>query len=365
MIQFQVNQQILTARFDPVVADTIQYVECAAEYTEDWGGTSKFLHVSKGEESYTIPFDEPVTLPLSKGVWSFWIHGNIFEDGDVKERITTNIWKLFVQGTGLLDGEPFPEMTPSFGEYYVAQMNGVLETMRSVKDEVAGISQEAQNSATSAAESAENVQELVNATKEEFKGLMETFNENMKEIKALKVTLVDSVSQIQQDAAKATEASSAASTALSQANALIADLDEKSSSFDQKYTHAKEALEQVTIDAISDIAAQKSQLEDLIDSSTTSVTNAGNTAINDINGTYIGMLEAIDTKGDLKLSVIQEASKDAKDDLQALIEQFTAIKQEMTEIAVQTAADLKAVQALKQELETKQYKWGDLKGGEE
>lgn len=125
---FKVEGQCLfLAKKETVVADSINYLTAGVGFSEkDWDGLEKWMHFTLGDKHYVINLiDDQITadrgVNLCAGDWTVYIHGNIIENGETKQRITTNkIW-IKVLETGDLDGEPFPDIPPSSGEQIIAQ----------------------------------------------------------------------------------------------------------------------------------------------------------------------------------------------------------------------------------------------------
>lgn len=133
MITGHIVRQRLNLCDSHVVADTIDYLEAKFFFkTDDWDGLEKWVHFANGDTVYDIPLTDGCIrkedhLNLSAGVWSVYLHGNAYENGEVVERITTDIAPLYVHPTGTLDGEPFPEIPASV----VEQINARLARLES------------------------------------------------------------------------------------------------------------------------------------------------------------------------------------------------------------------------------------------
>lgn len=139
MIYGFINRQELKIKAPKVVADTIDYLEAEFKFeTTDWDGLQKFAHFESEDNNYIIPLtDDKINkkdhLNLSEGSWRVWLHGNRIEGEDVDERITTNAVKINVLKSGVIDGEPFPEITPSFAEQVFANAQQAVEIANSVR----------------------------------------------------------------------------------------------------------------------------------------------------------------------------------------------------------------------------------------
>lgn len=128
MIIGYIKGQQLELKSELIVADTIDCLTAKFVFkTADWQGLSKWAHFKKGSTVYDIPLtsdgiEKSDHLNLAEGEWEVYLHGNAFEGGEVVERITTEIAKLTVKGTGSLNGEPFPEIPASEAEQIEAQL---------------------------------------------------------------------------------------------------------------------------------------------------------------------------------------------------------------------------------------------------
>lgn len=115
MIGGLIRGQSLRLSSPMIVADTIDYLTAQFVFqTGDWDGAVKYSHWKCGDITYDIPLkndriDESAHLNLSAGVWSVWIHGEKYADGNLIQRITTCEATLTVKGTGTAGGLPFPE----------------------------------------------------------------------------------------------------------------------------------------------------------------------------------------------------------------------------------------------------------------
>lgn len=131
MLNGEIFRQRLKIANTHVVADTIDYLEAKFIFkTDDWDGLDKWAHFAKDSAVYDIRLTEDCIrkedhLNLSAGMWKVYLHGNEFRDGKVIQRITTDEAVLYVNPTGMLDGEPFPEMPASVTEQILARLDNV------------------------------------------------------------------------------------------------------------------------------------------------------------------------------------------------------------------------------------------------
>ena len=137
MIKGFVQGQTLKLSQTKIVADSIDYL--IAKFTfngDDWTNMDKWMHLQKGESVYAVRLQDDKTqkedhLNLGAGEWSIWLHGNLQEDGVVRERITTNICTIHVENSGALSGDALPELPASIGEQVMARMD-VLEAQMGI-----------------------------------------------------------------------------------------------------------------------------------------------------------------------------------------------------------------------------------------
>lgn len=121
-------------------ADTIDYLTADFSFlTSDWDGLVKYAHFKQGNTRYSVQLtDDKVTesdhLNLSKGEWTVYLHGNEYRDGEVIQRVTTNIATFTVEPTGVLDGDPFPEVEPSIVEQIEAELTDHEERITAIEE---------------------------------------------------------------------------------------------------------------------------------------------------------------------------------------------------------------------------------------
>lgn len=128
MINAFIKGQSLKIVAPVIVADSIKYLEAKFHFqTSDWDGCSKWAHFSKGDVTYDIHLnhDDEITnednLNLSAGKWMVYLHGTK-EDGT---RITTEKAHIEVSESGILDGEPFPDVPVSALESLDARVHAL------------------------------------------------------------------------------------------------------------------------------------------------------------------------------------------------------------------------------------------------
>lgn len=164
MLSAEVKNQHLTLVKTDAVSDTIDYLEMSFEFTDDWDGVEKFVHFANNNVVYDILLTNDEIrkedhLNLSSGTWKIYVHGNRFMEGEVVERITTDVARMYVAPTGILDGEPFPTVPPSAGEQIIAAASVAAES-------AAASATAAQTAANAAATSAQLARDASESAKD-------------------------------------------------------------------------------------------------------------------------------------------------------------------------------------------------------
>lgn len=140
-MEFTVKHQELAIISSYAVSDSIDYLEAVFHFrTNDWQGLVKWAHFAQGETVYDIQLTDDRILKkdhlnLGKGIWSVYLHGNSIQDGQIVERITTSIVKIQVLPTGILNGEPLPDIPPSASEQILATATEAKNIAQSVYDD--------------------------------------------------------------------------------------------------------------------------------------------------------------------------------------------------------------------------------------
>ena len=141
MIVGQIHGQSLRVVYPTVASDTVGYLEAAFDFvTDDWEGLVKWAHFKKGDTVYDVKLtDDRIersdNLNLEAGVWEVYLHGNATVGGEVVMRITTEIQKLIVKESGVLQGQPLPEVPLSVAEQIMATAEEALSVAESVRAE--------------------------------------------------------------------------------------------------------------------------------------------------------------------------------------------------------------------------------------
>lgn len=128
MIRGFVNGQMLRLSQGRVVADTIDYLVARFLFAGDeWTGLEKWMHLQQGARHYAIKLTDNETrkedhMNLGAGQWLIWLHGNEVVEGEVTERITTNVCTLAVEETGATEGEVMQPVAPEVAEQLDARI---------------------------------------------------------------------------------------------------------------------------------------------------------------------------------------------------------------------------------------------------
>lgn len=139
MIKLIVNNQELSIVTQKVVSGTHDYLTVEADFKgSTWDGLRKWVHFTMGEFKYIMPMlddaiAEDMHLDLTEGTWEVYVHGNLIEDDEVTERITTDIKYLYVEAPH--DGHPFPPLTPDFEELLANQVAEAKEISARLRED--------------------------------------------------------------------------------------------------------------------------------------------------------------------------------------------------------------------------------------
>jgi hypothetical protein len=133
MIVGTIKGQELFLTSPMIVADTINYLEARFAFSADWSAAEKWAHFESEGVVYDIRLTNDKILKENhlnwlKGVWNVYLHGTT-PDGT---RITTNETRLRVLSTGVLNGQPLPEVPLSAAE----QISALATEAKQIADEV-------------------------------------------------------------------------------------------------------------------------------------------------------------------------------------------------------------------------------------
>ena len=129
MFEFTINGQKLTVRSTIAVSDTINYLTAGFDFSSDWSGLAKWAHFKKSSDTtvYDVKLvDDAITadmaLNLPAGVYTVYLHGNAYTDDELTQRITTTSVQIVIQQSGILSGEPIPDIPASAAEQIEAEV---------------------------------------------------------------------------------------------------------------------------------------------------------------------------------------------------------------------------------------------------
>ena len=140
MIRGFVEGQMLRLSQKRVVAGTLDHLVARFLFAgNEWRGLEVWMHLQQGEQHYAIKLTQGQSkkedhLNLSKGRWRVWLHGNAVVDGEVVERITTNICNITVEETGGEGGAPMPPVAPTVAEQREARLTTLERRVESLPD---------------------------------------------------------------------------------------------------------------------------------------------------------------------------------------------------------------------------------------
>ena len=142
MIIGYVKGQDFTLRQPTIASGTIDYLSATFVFSNsDWNECDEiWVHFAQGDKVYDAEIingkvgkDEHINL--SDGEWEVYLHGNVNVNGEVVERITTEVRKLSVTKTGIIDGNPFPSVEASTSEKILAKANYAVEIAEGVRED--------------------------------------------------------------------------------------------------------------------------------------------------------------------------------------------------------------------------------------
>lgn len=123
-----------------LVGDSINYLSADFIFSEDWNGLYKVCYFAEKPEDnvpYQVPLQDDTIradmhLNLWPGTWYTWISGDKTENGEVVQRITTNVVEFTVDESGVIGGVPF-EVAPSVQEDVLAKAEEALNKVNDLE----------------------------------------------------------------------------------------------------------------------------------------------------------------------------------------------------------------------------------------
>lgn len=123
-----------------LVGDSINYLSADFMFSEEWNGLYKVCYFAeKPEENvpYQVPLQDDTIradmhLNLWPGTWYTWVSGDKIENGEVVQRITTNVVEFTVDKSGVIGGVPF-EVAPSVQEDVLAKAEEALNKVNDLE----------------------------------------------------------------------------------------------------------------------------------------------------------------------------------------------------------------------------------------
>lgn len=135
MIFGYIKGQTLELHYDKIVSESVDYLTAEFNFfTNEWESFTKWAHFKKSDQVFDVLLEDNkinknAHLNLSAGEWEVYLHGN----SDTGERITTNVAHIKVEPTGVLNGEPLPEIPLSVAEQVAALAQRAVEVAESVR----------------------------------------------------------------------------------------------------------------------------------------------------------------------------------------------------------------------------------------
>lgn len=175
---FNVNGQNFELIEDEAhVSDSVRYLDASFSFDERWDGLRKFLIFEKGSESYKVEIVDNRIRPeaniiLADGPWKVSVIGEKVVGDDLVKRITTDPQRIIMKKSGIKNGDPFPEITPTIGEQIVERAASEADRAEEAAGqaaESAGVAESAANNASlfseNAKSQAERAESAENASK--------------------------------------------------------------------------------------------------------------------------------------------------------------------------------------------------------
>ncbi len=257
MLKYNVHGQRLRAvNSDLVASDTINYLTATFDFSNEWKDYTKWI-VFKQEETGShaevlLTVDDTVTedsaLNLSEGEWIVYVYGEMYADGEVVKRVTTDGIKLRVRNSAFVGSIDF--------EYNLDAGDQVIAQVTTARNEAIAAMQEAKNEAVATLEA--YIVEKTDGTLDEMKEDIE--NEILKSMQATAQAIAAKES-IEEYMPTLENAFSTVDTKVAQAQQAINELNSKSRDIDNKLDEADEVYDKmehaiVNMNSASDAARQ-------------------------------------------------------------------------------------------------------------
>ena len=120
---------------------SVRYLDASFSFDERWEGLRKFLIFEKGSESHKIEIvnnriHAEAGIYLEDGPWKVSVIGETVIDDDLVKRITTIPQMTVLKKSGMPNGDPFPEVTPSIGEQIVNRAAEEADRAQRISDKL-------------------------------------------------------------------------------------------------------------------------------------------------------------------------------------------------------------------------------------
>lgn len=143
MIVGYIKGQSFSLSSPTIASGTIDHLTAVFTFlSSEWEQCNEiWVHFSQGDTVYDAEIIEGKVnkdqhINLDKGEWEVYVHGNVTANGEVVERITTEKETLFVQESGIFDGNPFPSVEESTAEKILAKAQFAVDEIGRLEDKI-------------------------------------------------------------------------------------------------------------------------------------------------------------------------------------------------------------------------------------
>ena len=135
-LKFKVNHQVLSMDTMTVVSHSKSFLSVKFEFLQssEWEGMEKFAHFEFEGQTFDVPL-EGNTIPKSYGInltagrWYIYLHGDRYENGELKERVVTERCSFMVYSSGQKGETPFPAFKVDVNTKILAEMEQFREDL--------------------------------------------------------------------------------------------------------------------------------------------------------------------------------------------------------------------------------------------
>ena len=135
-LKFKINHQVLSMDTMTVVSHSKSFLSVKFEFLQssEWEGMEKFAHFELAGQTFDVPL-EGNTIPKSYGInltagrWYIYLHGDRYENGELKERVVTERCSFMVYSSGQKGETPFPAFKVDVNTKILAEMEQFREDL--------------------------------------------------------------------------------------------------------------------------------------------------------------------------------------------------------------------------------------------